>query len=120
MGSLLTAEQEAKIATYLEAWRHADTPKKRAWLVREAEERGETILCDVALMRSTYPADCPVPAATSVRCPSCNSPQPHLHPGAPCPDRFHLTVTPQNTPERVARVQALLIELSKQALAEER
>lgn len=48
-------------------------------------------------------------------CPTCTSPAPHLHPAIqhegevqPCRDEFHLRVTPQNTPERIAEVQALM------------
>lgn len=46
-------------------------------------------------------------------CPSCGSPAPHRHPAVqhegevqPCRDPFHLTVTPENTPERIAETQA--------------
>lgn len=49
------------------------------------------------------------------RCPTCNSPAPHLHPAMqfegevqPCSDRFHATITPQNTPERRAEVACFL------------
>lgn len=49
-----------------------------------------------------------------MNCPTCGSSAPHLHPAVqhegevqPCRDAFHLTVTSQNTPERIAEVQAL-------------
>jgi hypothetical protein len=49
------------------------------------------------------------------RCPKCNSPHPHLHPAVQfggevgiCVDRFHLRTTPQNTPQRIANVQAMI------------
>ena len=49
------------------------------------------------------------------RCPSCFSPEPHLHPAVqhegevqPCPDDFHRRVTPQNTPQRIAATQRLI------------
>lgn len=120
----LTEEQEEKVASYVEAWRQADTSKKRAWLMKQAIERDEVSLCDVALMRSTYSTQPALPIAEEpalpIRCPRCNSPQPHLHPavqhegeGVPCPDAFHLTVTPQNTHELIARTQALIINLSR-------
>lgn len=51
----------------------------------------------------------------TTKCPTCNSPQPHLHPAMqhegevqPCRDAFHRIVTPQNTAEKIAAVQALL------------
>lgn len=41
----------------------------------------------------------------SDRCPTCDSPAPHLHPAVqcegevqPCKDEFHLRPTPQNKP----------------------
>lgn len=44
-------------------------------------------------------------------CPTCNSPQPHLHPAVQhggetetCLDDFHLTPTAENRPEYIARV----------------
>ena len=47
------------------------------------------------------------------KCPSCNSPQPHLHPAVQwegeveiCVDEFHLRVTPQNRPEYIRMVEA--------------
>lgn len=47
------------------------------------------------------------------RCPTCDSPRPHLHPAMqfegevqPCRDAFHLRVTPSNTPERIAEAQS--------------
>lgn len=50
-------------------------------------------------------------SAAPPSCPTCGSPQPHLHPAVqfegevqPCLDAFHRTVTPQNTPERIAAV----------------
>jgi len=55
-------------------------------------------------------------------CPRCNSPQPHLHPAAQfegevdlCTNAFHLTVTPQNTIERIAKVYG---KSREEALAE--
>lgn len=48
-------------------------------------------------------------------CPTCGSPAPERHPAVqhegevqPCRDPFHLTVTPENTPERIAETQATL------------
>jgi hypothetical protein len=53
------------------------------------------------------------------RCPRCDSPAPHLHPAVqhegevqPCPHAFHLTVTVQNTPERIEQTRALLARIS--------
>jgi hypothetical protein len=47
------------------------------------------------------------------RCPRCDSPAPHLHPAVQfegevetCPDAYHLTPTPQNTPEYIRSVEA--------------
>jgi hypothetical protein len=47
-------------------------------------------------------------------CPTCSSPAPHLHPAMqfegevqPCGDAFHLIVTPENTPAKIAKAQAL-------------
>ncbi len=47
------------------------------------------------------------------KCSTCASPSPHLHPAVQhegevciCWDAFHKTVTPENTPERIARVFA--------------
>lgn len=52
-------------------------------------------------------------------CPTCGSPAPHRHPAVqhegevqPCRDPFHLTVTPENTPERIAETQALAEKIS--------
>ena len=49
----------------------------------------------------------------SGRCPSCNSPAPHLHPAVQfegevetCADAFHLRQTLENRPEYIALVQA--------------
>ena len=78
-------------------------------------------------------------------CPTCDSPSPHLHPAVqhegevqPCRDAFHQTVTPENTPEKIAesdeRIRSLdvfvakkrvqeatdALELAKRALAETR
>lgn len=46
------------------------------------------------------------------RCPTCTSPQPHLHPAVQvegevetCADAFHLKPTPQNKPEYIAAVE---------------
>jgi hypothetical protein len=46
------------------------------------------------------------------RCPTCNSPRPHLHPAVQyegevhiCVDDFHLTPTNQNRPSVIAQVQ---------------
>ncbi len=43
-----------------------------------------------------------------MRCPKCDSPQPHLHPAVQCDgevhvcsDDFHRTITPSNTPEKI-------------------
>ena len=48
-------------------------------------------------------------------CPTCTSREPHLHPClqfegevAICRDPFHLTITSQNTPERIADVAAMI------------
>lgn len=50
-----------------------------------------------------------------MECPRCHSPKPHLHPAvqvegevSPCPHQFHTRVTPENTPERIAKTQELL------------
>jgi len=52
------------------------------------------------------------------KCPTCGSPDPRLHPALSyggevsiCADAFHQTVTPQNTPERLAEVNALAAKL---------
>jgi len=52
------------------------------------------------------------------RCPTCNSPQPHLHPAVqfegevqPCAHEYHRTITPSNTKERIAEMQTLLKRL---------
>jgi hypothetical protein len=52
--------------------------------------------------------------AEAMRCPTCTSPAPHLHPAMqyegevqPCPDPFHQRVTNQNTPERIADVNRI-------------
>ena len=49
-----------------------------------------------------------------MKCPTCDSPAPHLHPSVQvggevslCPDPFHEQVTPSNTKERIARVRSL-------------
>ena len=49
------------------------------------------------------------------KCPRCYSPDPRRHPAVqlggevqPCPDDFHRQVTAENTPERIAKVDALL------------
>jgi hypothetical protein len=49
------------------------------------------------------------------RCPRCDSPSPELHPSVQCEgevsictDDYHRTVTAMNTPERIAKVQAML------------
>lgn len=46
------------------------------------------------------------------RCPTCNSPQPHLHPAVQvegevevCAHSFHLTLTPQNTLKHIMEVE---------------
>lgn len=47
------------------------------------------------------------------RCPTCNSPAPHLHPAVQfegevhvCTDAFHLAPTNQNRPAYIAAVEA--------------
>ncbi len=56
------------------------------------------------------------------RCPTCNSPQPHLHPAVqfegevqPCGDDYHRTVTPSNTPERINANDELLQRFTAEA-----
>ena len=51
----------------------------------------------------------------SDKCPTCDSPAPHLHPAMqyegevqPCRDVYHLTVTPENTREKIAATESLL------------
>lgn len=51
------------------------------------------------------------PVVPDKKCPTCQSPQPHLHPAMqhegevqPCRDAFHLTVTPQNTIEKIEKI----------------
>lgn len=48
-------------------------------------------------------------------CPTCDSPEPHLHPAVQfegevglCMDPFHRVITPQNTPERISKTLAIL------------
>ena len=48
-----------------------------------------------------------------MKCPTCNSPAPHLHPAVQvggevetCIDGFHLEATSQNTPSIIAEVNA--------------
>jgi hypothetical protein len=48
-------------------------------------------------------------------CQTCDSPAPHLHPAVqcggevqPCRDHYHLRVTPENTPARIAEFVGLL------------
>lgn len=55
------------------------------------------------------------PKEKTMKCPTCQSPQPHLHPAMqfegevqPCRDAYHRTVTPQNTPEKIAAAEAIL------------
>jgi hypothetical protein len=47
------------------------------------------------------------------KCPTCGSPDPHLHPAMqfegevqPCKNPFHETVTPQNTLDKIAKLKA--------------
>lgn len=47
-----------------------------------------------------------------MNCPTCDAPQPHLHPAVQCGgeveicrDAFHLTPTPMNKPEWIAAVR---------------
>jgi len=47
-----------------------------------------------------------------MKCPTCNSHQPHLHPAVQsegevhtCPDEFHLQETPSNRPEYIQLVR---------------
>ena len=50
-----------------------------------------------------------------MNCPTCKSPAPHQHPAMQhegevelCRDAYHLTPTPQNKPQYIAAVRALL------------
>lgn len=59
------------------------------------------------------------------KCPTCDSPAPHLHPAMqfegevqPCRDDFHLWPTPENLPH-LRKVRAANHELIMQALADE-
>lgn len=54
------------------------------------------------------------------RCPTCNSPEPHLHPSVqfdgevePCTDPYHLQITPQNTKQRIEEHKKLLERIGK-------
>lgn len=56
------------------------------------------------------------------KCPTCASPQPHLHPAVQhggevelCTDEFHLTPTNQNTADRISSVN---VKRREKALAE--
>lgn len=56
-----------------------------------------------------------------VRCPTCNSPEPHLHPAIqadgevqPCGDVFHRRVTAENTLERIKEVDGQLATWAKE------
>lgn len=58
------------------------------------------------------------------RCPTCNSPGPHLHPATgfegeveTCVDDFHLQQTPQNKPEYQRAVLEKRISKQSAALA---
>ncbi len=49
------------------------------------------------------------------RCDTCESPAPHMHPALahegevePCRDDFHRRATAENTPDRIARIDAIL------------
>lgn len=57
------------------------------------------------------------------KCPTCDSPAPHLHPAVQhegevevCRNAFHRTVTSQNTPTRIAEVHAETRETPKEGV----
>lgn len=54
------------------------------------------------------------------RCPTCNSPAPHLHPAVqcegevqPCNNDYHRQLTPENTRQRIIENDRLLQVFSK-------
>lgn len=60
-----------------------------------------------------------------MNCPICQSPAPHRHPAVqhegevqPCRDPYHLAVTPENTPERIAEAQTVGADATGTELAD--
>lgn len=75
------------------------------WATVEASSKGQRFFLAVPLERK--------------ECPTCGSHAPHLHPAVqhegevqPCGDAFHLTVTPENTPERIAKMQETIARIT--------
>ena len=57
-------------------------------------------------------------------CPKCDSPAPHLHPAIqfegevqPCNHAFHLQITPQNTPAKIADAHIIRDEKEREKTA---